>query len=264
MTQVVKTVGEHNKSARATSRLFQFRGKTVKMTLTSPYVRNDGLEFDIGAAWVCDQVNPAELVEPKMVRGFYAHTTYEITGLGFPLIRLKCSVVTHKNKSRVEIIELTATGNPDQQDLNLPLERLRIYALNLAGVFGTAYPPNYRKPLTPDGKSWQQFDAHGGLEIDGYGYQLTRATAKDILGIPQTKTGEPLTSDATLRKVAELHKTLPYHGKVNAIAEIIGKSTSNTRRLIELCREPERQYLPPKRKRAKKSPETKTTKRGKK
>lgn len=253
MTQLVKSIGEHDKDARATSRVFQYRGKTVEMTLTSPYVRNDGLAFDIGAAWVFDKIDRAKLTEPTMVRGFYANTTYEITGLGFSTITLKCGLVRDEQGiSRVEIIDLHATGNPEQQDLNLPLERLRVYALQLAGLFGTAYPPNYRKPLTPDGKSYQDYGPQGGVDIDGYGYRMTRATAREILGATGKKIGKPATNDETLRLVAELHKKLPYHGKVSAIANALNTSTGNARRLIELCREPQHKLLPPKRTRTKK------------
>ena len=61
------TIGSHDETARVTSREFKFRGKTVTMTLTAPYVRNDGLHFDIGAAWVFDGIyNPKTMTEPQL------------------------------------------------------------------------------------------------------------------------------------------------------------------------------------------------------
>jgi hypothetical protein len=230
------------------------------MTLTAPYVRNDGNKFDFGAAWVLDGVyDPKTMSEPQQVRGFYANAEFEITGLGFPTIKLATGIERDTNgKSFIVIKSFTATGNADQTELVLPLERIRVYALQLSGVFGMVYPANYRKLLTADGKNFTQYDENGDAEIEGYGYRMTRSAALDLIGKKRDKL-EPVETDATLRRVAELHKSLPHHGKVETIARELGTSAGNARRLIEKCRTPEFQLLPPPRKRAKTKTKTKTT-----
>jgi hypothetical protein len=140
----------------------------------------------------------------------------------------------------------------------LPLERIRVYALQLSGVFGMVYPANYRKLLTADGKNFTQYDENGEAEIEGYGYRMTRSAALDLMG--KKRDGlEPIDTDATLRRVAELHKSLPHHGKIKIIADELNTSMPNARRLIEKCRTPEFRLLPPPRKRAKTKTKTKTT-----
>jgi hypothetical protein len=260
-----RTIGSHDETARVTSREFKFRGKTVTMTLTAPYVRNDGNEFDFGAAWVLDGVyDPKTMTEPQQVRGFYANAEFEITGLGFPTIKLATKIERDTSgKSFIVIKSFTATGNADQSELVLPLERIRVYALQLSGVFGMVYPANYRKLLTADGKNFTQYDENGDAEIEGYGYRMTRSAALDLMGIKRNS-GEPIDTDTTLQRVAELHKSLPHHGKVKIIAQELNTSESNARRLIEKCRTPEFQLLPPPRKRAKTKTKTTQKKRGNK
>lgn len=260
-----RTIGSHDETKRETSREFKFRGKTVTMTLTAPYVRNDGNEFDFGAAWVLDgNYDPKTMTEPQQVRGFYANAEFEITGLGFPTIKLATGIERDTSgKSFIVIKSFTATGNADQTELVLPLERIRVYALQLSGVFGMVYPANYRKLLTADGKNFTQYDENGDAEIEGYGYRMTRSAALDLMGVKRNS-GEPIDTDTTLQRVAELHKSLPHHGKVKIIAQELNTSESNARRLIEKCRAPEFRLLPPPRKRAKTKTKTTQKKRGNK
>jgi hypothetical protein len=260
-----RTIGSRDETARVTSREFKFRGKTVTMTLTAPYVRNDGNEFDFGAAWVLDgNYDPKTMTEPQQVRGFYANAEFEITGLGFPTIKLATGIERDTSgKSFIVIKSFTATGNADQTELVLPLERIRVYALQLSGVFGMVYPANYRKLLTADGKNFTQYDENGDAEIEGYGYRMTRSAALDLMGVKRNS-GEPIDTDTTLQRVAELHKSLPHHGKVKIIAQELNTSESNARRLIEKCRAPEFRLLPPPRKRAKTKTKTTQKKRGNK
>jgi hypothetical protein len=255
-----RTIGSHDETARVTSKEFKFRGKTVTMTLTAPYVRNDGNAFDFGAAWVLDGVyDPKTMTEPQQVRGFYANAEFEITGLGFPTIKLATGIERDTSgKNFIVIKSFTATGNANQSELVLPLERIRVYALQLSGVFGMVYPANYRKLLTADGINFTQYDENGDAEIEGYGYRMTRSAALDLMG--KKRDGlDPVETDTTLQRVAELHRTLPYHGKVETIARELGTSAGNVRRLIEKCRTQEFQLLPPPRKRAKTKTKTKTT-----
>ena len=260
-----RTIGSRDETARVTRREFKFRGKTVTMTLTAPYVRNDGNEFDFGAAWVLDgNYDPKTMTEPQQVRGFYANAEFEITGLGFPTIKLATGIERNTSgKSFIVIKSFTATGNADQTELVIPLERIRVYALQLSGVFGMVYPANYRKLLTADGKNFTQYDENGDAEIEGYGYRMTRSAALDLMGVKRNS-GEPIDTDTTLQRVAELHKSLPHHGKVKIIAQELNTSESNARRLIEKCRAPEFRLLPPPRKRAKTKTKTTQKKRGNK
>ena len=260
-----RTIGSRDETARVTSREFKFRGKTVTMTLTAPYVRNDGNEFDFGAAWVLDgNYDPKTMTEPQQVRGFYANAEFESSGLGFPTIKLATGIERDTSgKSFIVIKSFTATGNADQTELVLPLERIRVYALQLSGVFGMVYPANYRKLLTADGKNFTQYDENGDAEIEGYGYRMTRSAALDLMGVKRNS-GEPIDTDTTLQRVAELHKSLPHHGKVKIIAQELNTSESNARRLIEKCRAPEFRLLPPPRKRAKTKTKTTQKKRGNK
>ena len=260
-----RTIGSRDETARVTSREFKFRGKTVTMTLTAPYVRNDGNEFDFGAAWVLDgNYDPKTMTEPQQVRGFYANAEFEITGLGFPTIKLATGIERDTSgKSFIVIKSFTATGNAGQTELVLPLERIRVYALQLSGVFGMVYPANYRKLLTADGKNFTQYDENGDAEIEGYGYRMTRSAALDLMGVKRNS-GEPIDTDTTLQRVAELHKSLPHHGKVKIIAQELNASESNVKRLIEKCRTPEFRLLPPPRKRSKTIKKTTQKKRGNK
>jgi hypothetical protein len=204
------------------------------------------------------------MTEPQQVRGFYANAEFEITGLGFPTIKLATGIERDTSgKSFIVIKSFTATGNADQSELVLPLERIRVYALQLSGVFGMVYPANYRKLLTADGKNFTQYDENGEAEIEGYGYRMTRSAALDLMG--KKRDGlEPIDTDATLRRVAELHKSLPHHGKIKIIADELNTSMPNARRLIEKCRTPEFRLLPPPRKRAKTKTKTTQKKRGNK
>jgi hypothetical protein len=59
----------------------------------------------------------------------------------------------------------------------LPLERLRVYALQLSGVFGMVYPANYRKVLTADGKNYIDYDNEGGVEIEAGGGKIVERQA---------------------------------------------------------------------------------------
>jgi hypothetical protein len=198
------------------------------------------------------------MTEPQQVRGFYANAEFEITGLGFPTIKLATGIERDTSgKNFIVIKSFTATGNANQSELVLPLERIRVYALQLSGVFGMVYPANYRKLLTADGKNFTQYDENGDAEIEGYGYRMTRSAALDLMG--KKRDGlDPVETDTTLQRVAELHRTLPYHGKVETIARELGTSAGNVRRLIEKCRTQEFQLLPPPRKRAKTKTKTKT------
>ena len=63
------------------------------------------------------------------------------------------------------------------------------------------YPANYRKVLTADGKNYIDYDNEGGVEIEGYGYRMTRSAALDLMGKKRNAL-EPIFTDATLQRVA--------------------------------------------------------------
>jgi hypothetical protein len=137
-----RTIGSHDETARVTSREFKFRGKTVTMTLTAPYVRNDGNEFDFGAAWVLDGIyDPKTMTEPQQVRGFYANAEFEITGLGFPTIKLTTGVERDADgKSFIVIKSFTATGNADQSRAGVTARANSCLCVTTIGRFRNGVP----------------------------------------------------------------------------------------------------------------------------
>ena len=91
--------------------------------------------------------------------------------------KINLSKKQNSNEPEFWITQLEFSGLIPQMTLTLALSRLKVYALQLAGVFGTAYPPNFRKYFA-DGKSYFQTDENGAIDIDRYGYQITRSSAK--------------------------------------------------------------------------------------
>jgi hypothetical protein len=107
----------------------------------------------VGLLWEFDgELN--ELENPQRVRGHYVPATYSITGLGFDEIvfSTRLNGDTPKSSDAIIIDSITMKGDQGQGELVLPLDRLRIYAVQLGGVYGVAYPPNYRQDF--DGWSY--------------------------------------------------------------------------------------------------------------
>jgi hypothetical protein len=94
------------------------------------------------------------------------------------------------------LTQLEFSGLIPQGTLTLPLPRLKVYALQLAGVFGTAYPPNFRKYFA-DGKSYFQTDENGAIDIDRYGFRIPKVAPKYL---PKAATRARLNTLENLQK----------------------------------------------------------------
>ena len=134
-------------------------------------------------------------------------------------------------------LQLTQVG----WDLPVQTPALKVLALQLSGLFGTAYPPNFRKYFA-DGKSYFQTDENGAIDIDRYGYQITRSSAKVLTEGSNPKAR--LNTTENLQEVARLHQTLPHGSKYADIAQALGITERLARFYVAECRKPENGLLP--------------------
>ncbi len=218
------------------------------------------------------------LSEPVRIRGFYTPATYAVDGFGYsitmttglngPFPSGRALRKSDPMMPAIVITEMKMTGNNAQKEMVLPLERLRVYALQLAGVFGIAYPPNYRKyrgditgeqdlrellARTVDGiphsdlipESYFYFDSgpEGVIEVERYGHRITRTSALEMLG--EYDRPKRLTRDDQLVDVARMFRQLPHHGKYQYIADELKISYSMAKTLVAECRKPSVALLPP-------------------
>ena len=204
---------------------------------------------NVGLLWDFDgKYNKLE--SPQRVRGHYVPATYSITGLGFNEIvfSTRLNGDTVKSSNAIVIDSITMKGDQGQGELVLPLDRLRIYAVQLAGVYGTAYPPNYRRDFGEHG--FFQVDEHGAIQADEYGYQMKESDAQALTG-KQTRVARTL-RDEMLKPTAALYKKhKSHHGKYQFIADELNKQFPSAfvtyrqaKELVATCRKPEIGYLP--------------------
>ena len=83
----------------------------------------------------------------------------------------------NSNEPEILITNLDISSAIPQGNLTLPLPRLKVLALQLSGLFGTAYPPNFRKYFA-DGKSYFETDKNGTIDIARYGFRIPQSSAK--------------------------------------------------------------------------------------
>jgi len=251
----------------ANAKVFKYRGKQITITLTAPDISPDefGLHPNANVFWGTD-IDVTKLTDLVEVRGHYVPATYAIDGFGYSITMttgLDAGVGGHNNA--IVITEMKMTGNNTQKEMVLPLERLRVYALQLAGVFGTAFPPNYRqyfgtRPRYFDGSNephifgwsddtegesdymWFDSGPEGVIYIDRYGYRMTRTDALEMLG--EHDRPKRLTRHEILVQVARLHMQLQHHGKYQYIADELGISYSMAKTLVAECRKPSVDLLP--------------------
>ena len=144
---------------------FKLGGELCRITLSAPIVLVEGDKFQINAPKVWDipfgdsEKDLAKwlknLKEPTPIRGFYCPAKFKVDFAGY-----ECGFTLDRNLSKKQnskepefwITQLEFSGLIPQMTLTLALSRLKVYALQLAGLFGTAYPPNFRKYFA-DGKS---------------------------------------------------------------------------------------------------------------
>lgn len=234
---------------------FKFVGEDCTIQLLTPEVSEDGAKFQINASVIWDidfgdsDKNLAKwlknLKEPSPIRGFYIPATFLFSFGDYYECEFSLERNLNKTKNTTEpeflINDIKLNGQMEYENLSLPLARLKVFALQLAGVFGTAYPPNFKKYFA-DGKSYFQADENGAIDIDRYGYQVTRSSA-----LIYTQGENPhgrLLNDEVLREVARLHKTLPHGSKIQDIAHALNISERSARFYVAQCRHPQNGLLP--------------------
>lgn len=247
---------------------FKIGGEVCRMFLVSPEVAPDGSKFQINAPKVWDipfgdsEKDLAKwlrnLKEPTPIRGFYCPAEFEVQFTDFELwFTLERNLNKQQNSNEPEILitNLEISSAIPQGNLTLPLPRLKVWALQLSGLFGTAYPPNFRKYFA-DGKSYFQTDENGAIDIDRYGYQITRSSALVLTEGENPRSR--LLNDKVLADVARLHKTLPHGSKIQDISKALNISERSVRFYVAQARHPKFGLLEPTgRKRTKTKKQTK-------
>ena len=232
---------------------FKLEGEICQMTLTAPKVALDGSTFEISAAtaWDIDLGKSKTLTEwlknlqePIPVHGWYIPASFEVQFANYKFeFTLERNLNQQKTDDQVFVLnQLEFSGLIPQGTLTLPLARIKVYALQLAGVFGTAYPPSFRKYFA-DGKSYFQTDENGAIDIARYGFRIPQSSAKVF-----TEGSSPnarLNTLENLKEVARLHKTLPHGSKYADIAEALQITERLARFYVAECRKPENDLLPP-------------------
>lgn len=247
---------------------FKLGGEVCRMFLVSPEVSPDGSKFQINAPKVWDipfgdsEKDLAKwlrnLKEPTPIRGFYCPAEFEVQFTDFQIwFTLERNLNKQQNSNEPEILitNLEISSAIPQGNLTLPLPRLKVWALQLSGLFGTAYPPNFRKYFA-DGKSYFQTDENGAIDIDRYGYQITRSSALVLTEGENPRSR--LLNDKVLADVARLHKTLPHGSKIQDISKALNISERSVRFYVAQARHPKFGLLEPTgRKRTKTKKQTK-------
>ena len=262
---LLKSTGENSEQP---FKEFKLGGEACRMFLISPEVAPDGSKFQINAPKVWDipfgdsEKDLAKwlrnLKEPTPIRGFYCPAEFEVQFTDFEIcFTLERNLNKQQNSNEPEILitNLEISSAIPQGNLTLPLPRLKVFALQLSGLFGTAYPPNFRKYFA-DGKSYFQTDENGAIDIDRYGYQITRSSALVLTEGENPRSR--LLNDKVLAEVARLHKTLPHGSKIQDIAKALNISERSVRFYVAQARHPKFGLLEPTgRKRTKTKKQTK-------
>ena len=231
---------------------FKLEGEVCRMILTAPKVALDGNTFQISAAtaWDIDLGKSKtlaewlkELHEPTPVHGWYIPASFEVQLTNYKFIfTLERNLNKQKSDEQEFVLaQLEFSGLIPQGTLTLSLPRLKVYALQLAGVFGTAYPPNFRKYFA-DGKSYFETDKNGTIDIDRYGFRIPQSSAKVFTEGSNPKAR--LNTLGNLQEVARLHKTLPHGSKIADIAQALQIDERLARFYVAECRKPENDLLP--------------------
>ena len=128
---------------------FKLEGEVCRMILTAPKVALDGNTFQMSAAtaWDIDLDKSKTLAEwlkdlhePTPVHGWYIPASFEVQLTNYKFtFTLERNLNKQKSADQVFVLtQLEFSGLIPQGTLTLPLPRLKVYALQLAGVFGTA------------------------------------------------------------------------------------------------------------------------------
>ena len=234
---------------------FKFRGRDCVIKLISPAATDKRLPISgegIGYLWDLSPLGKTELKdikEPVAVMGQYLPATFAVTGLGFESFNF--SIKLNDKRSAVVIDEITIKGDSGQVEAVLPLDRLRIYAIQLAGVYGVAYPPNYvEEHYVKDQLAWKTtYGTNGEVVPVRYGFQLPKNDAAQLTTRPRQNLSiirnELLTATAKHFKAYKFH-----HGKYDYIAAELNKqfpnahiNYRNAKELVSQCRTKEHGLL---------------------
>ena len=234
-------------------RAFRFRGRDCVMKLTSPLA--DEYRYTMaGSAGILWEFSGglAKLKSPQRVRGHYVPATFSITGLGFDefTFSIKLNAKQPKDASAIVLDEINIRGDNNSGEMILPLDRMRVYAVQLAGVFGTAYPPNFREYYA-DGVSYYDAGDTGSIEVERYGYRVSEKDAADFTARPRRNSG--IVRDELLRATAKsFSQYAGHHGRYQYIADELNKqfpnaviTYRNAKELVANCRSKEIGLLPP-------------------
>ncbi|MBM3440743.1 MAG: hypothetical protein FJX94_07795 [Bacteroidetes bacterium] len=232
-------------------------GEVCGMFLVSPEVSPDGSKFEIsaGIVWIVNFGKDfyehdignwlKKLKEPTTIRGFYCPAKFVVQFSEYEFeftLEKNWNKIVNSKEPDLLINSIEISGQIPQDILNLPLARLKVHALQLAGVFGTAYPPNFRKYFA-GGTSYLQTDENGGIDIYRYGFQITRSSALHYIQGENPKSR--LLNDEILAEVARLHKTLPHGSKIQDIAQALNISERSARFYVAQARHPRHGLLEP-------------------
>jgi hypothetical protein len=230
-------------------RRFRFRGRDCVITLISPAGDEKQVTISgVGFLWDMSPLGKTKLIdlkEPVAVRGQYLPATFDVTGLGFESFTF--AIKLNAKRNLIVIDEITIKGDSGQVEAVLPLDRLRIYAIQLAGVYGVAYPPNHVEDF---GTYKITHDERGDVCAVRYGFQLPKNDAAQLTIRPRQNLsiirGELLTATAKHFNAYKFH-----HGKYEYIAAELNKqfpnafiTYRNAKELVSQCRTKEHGLLP--------------------
>ena len=230
-------------------RPFKFRGRDCVITLISPAGDEKQVTISgVGFLWDMSPLGKTklkDLTEPVAIRGQYLPATFEVKGLGFESFTF--TIKLNAKRNHIVIDEITIKGDSEQVEAVLPLDRLRVYAIQLAGVYGVAYPPNYVEDF---GTYKITHDENGDVCAVRYGFQLPKNDATQLTIRPRQNLSiirnELLTATAKHFNAYKFH-----HGKYQFIADELNKqfpnafiTYRNAKELVSQCRSKEHDLLP--------------------
>lgn len=235
------------KTKQATPQLnekrFKFRGRDCVIKLVSPIATDTKLTLSgegVGYLWDLSPLGKTklkDLKEPVAVRGQYLPATFAVEGLGFESFNF--AIKLNEKRNAIIISEITIKGDNGQVEAVLPLDRLRVYAIQLAGVYGVAYPPNY----VEDFGTWKQtYGETGEVWPIRYGFQLPKKDAAQLTVRPRQNLG--IIRKELLEATAKHFDAYKFHhGKYDYIATELNKqfpnafiTYRNAKELVAQCR----------------------------
>ena len=221
---------------------FKFRGRDCVIKLVSPTANEKEITLSgegLGYLWDLSPLGKTKLKDlkkPVAVRGQYLPAIFAVTGLGFESFNFTINL---NEKRKVILSEITIKGDNGQVEAVLPLDRLRVYAIQLAGVYGVAYPPNY----VEDFGTWNiTHDKAGEVVPVRYGYQLPRNDAAQLTTRPRQNLS--IIRKELLEATAKHFDAYKFHhGKYDYIAAELNKqfpnafiTYRNAKELVAQCR----------------------------